>query len=81
MELANSLKNFQFTKAKNLKSNEELAHIAMAMKLEIFEDNSKIMSYGEPGEKFYMLLKGNVGVYVPSNAKVSEKVFKERKLQ
>ena len=53
----------------------------MAMKLEIFEDNSKIMSYGEPGEKFYMLLKGNVGVYVPSNAKVSEKVFKERKLQ
>jgi signal-transduction protein with cAMP-binding, CBS, and nucleotidyltransferase domain len=53
----------------------------MAIKLEIFEENSKITCYGDPGEKFYMLLKGNVSIYVPNLAKVSEKEYNERKLK
>ena len=79
MELANSLKNFEFTKTKNLKSIEQLAHIAMAMKLEIYEKDSKIINYGDPGEKFYMILKGFVSVYIPDRAKVPEEVYNQRK--
>lgn len=79
MELANCLKNFQFTKAKNIKTTEDLAHIAMAIKLQIFEKNSTIINYGDVGENFYMLLKGHVSVYIPEMVKVSETDYKERK--
>lgn len=39
--------------------------VVSALTLESFQKNQKIITIGDDGDKFYILLKGTVGVYKP----------------
>ena len=60
------LKNVQFFKERKIK-NRDLEELVSAFRFEKFEAGEQIMEYGEPGEKFYVMIKGIVSVSVPNS--------------
>ena len=42
----------------------------MNMQMEIFDKDQTMFNIGDPGNKFYIILKGSVGVYIPQYVKV-----------
>ena len=60
------LKNYDYFK--NLKNNStqiKMEKIAKICKLEKFKPNETIIVYGDIGNKFYIVLEGQVGVFLP----------------
>ena len=60
------LKNYDYFK--NLKNNStqiKMEKIAKICKLEKFKPNETIIVYGDIGNKFYIILEGQVGVFLP----------------
>ena len=66
-----------FKKIKQNSENEKLEKICSVLKYEIFHKNETIISYGEEGDKFYILLNGKVNLYKPiySQKKLSLKEY------
>ena len=63
----------KFDYFKNIKEKNEidkLNKLMAVLQLEKFNINKKIINYGEDGDKFYLLIKGQVGVYEPIPKKV-----------
>jgi len=56
----------------------DLLEISKSITLEKFEIGQYVFKHQEVGNKFYIILKGEVGVYVPEEAAVSEEKIKER---
>jgi CRP-like cAMP-binding protein len=52
----------------------------MNMMVEEYEQGQTLFNCGEVGTKFYIILTGSVGVYIPEKVKITEPVRKERKL-
>ena len=66
-DLAYYFKNYPyFKKYKNENGAEALNMIYKVMKYEFQENNTNVITYGETGDKFYILLKGSVAVRIPS---------------
>lgn len=47
------------------------------MKYEYKAQDEAVFYYGEDGEKFYMIIGGRVGIWVPSNDALSLKARKD----
>ena len=77
-ELAQTLSKLEFIKQRGMDKKEELVDIAMVMTLEEFEEGQNVVKFGEIGRKFYMILKGSVGIFVPDRIEVDESVRNER---
>ena len=43
------------------------------MKYELFEASQIVFNYGEPGDKFYVILEGEVSIKVPTNITFNSK--------
>ena len=50
----------------------------MNMTLEEFENGENVVKFGEIGKKFYMILKGSVGIFVPDRIEVDMDVKEDR---
>ena len=58
--------NFEyFKKIKDLGESNKLEKLVSVLDFWIFKKNNVIIKYGDIGDKFYVLLKGSVGVYKP----------------
>ena len=66
--LCNKFDYFKNIKEKN--EIEKLNKILAILQLEKYNINEKIINYGDDGDKFYLLLKGKVGIYEPFPKKV-----------
>ena len=64
-ELARILAKLDFIKQRGMSDQKDLVDIAMNMTLEEFESGQNVVKFGEIGKKFYMILKGNVGIFIP----------------
>jgi hypothetical protein len=66
-QLEQILKKTKFFKERKIG---QLNEIAMNMQMEEHSQGSTIFNIGDPGKKFYIVLKGSVGVYIPQFVKV-----------
>ena len=57
----------------------DLMQITKSLTLEIVKKGNYVFKYQDIGDKFYIILKGEVGVYLPNPIYVGEKMRKERK--
>ena len=53
-------------------TEENLALIARRLILEKFEQNHIIFDFGTRGDKYYIVLKGRVSVWIPSDGSVKQ---------
>jgi len=72
------LRKTKFFKEKKINS---LTEIAMNMQMEIFDKDQTIFNIGDPGNKFYIILKGSVGVHIPQYVKVEPSELERRNLE
>lgn len=77
-ELAKTLSKLEFIKQRGMDKEGDLLDIAMNMTLEEFQVGQNIVKFGEIGHKFYMILKGSVGIFIPDRIEVDEDVREER---
>jgi hypothetical protein len=54
-----------FKKIKDLGELNKLEKLVSVLDFWVFKKNNVIIKYGDIGDKFYVLLKGSVGVYKP----------------
>lgn len=87
-ELCRLFKNIQFFKTREIVNEQELLEIALSLHLEEFKGGEMLFDEGEPGFKFYIILKGSVAVSkkikfeVPDDVRDERrKVFQETKVQ
>ena len=58
--------NFNYFKnIKKEQDEKELFYLSSALKLEFFHANKRIITYGEEGDKFYLILNGKVALFKP----------------
>ena len=58
--------NFDYFKnIKNEQDEKELFYLSSALKLENFHAHKRIITYGEEGDKFYLLISGKVALFKP----------------
>ena len=55
----------------NIKKEEEFLKLCQYMELETFQKESVVFRQNEPGDKFYLVLRGSAKVYVQSESEVS----------
>jgi len=77
------LSSIEFFKSKNL-SSKDLREVAQCLTYAVFKPHERIIEYGTYGYTFYIILKGNVSVLVPTKIRVgddknghNETIFKE----
>jgi len=46
-------------------SGEEFRFIAEHIKFEFFEEGENVINYGDRGDKFFILIKGEVSILIP----------------
>ncbi|OMJ77516.1 hypothetical protein SteCoe_22877 [Stentor coeruleus] len=67
-EIMKVTKDIKFLKNLSEERNSDRVHweCCRVMTLEIFNPGDNIINYGEPGDKYYIIIKGKVSVLVPS---------------
>lgn len=68
--LADLLKQQKFFQEKNIQKQSDLVEIAQVLQLENFHSGSLIFDYGDVGDKFYIILQGQVGIEIPEQIEV-----------
>ena len=66
VEFLKSLKFF------STKTPSDVSEIALSLLLETFEEDEMIFDQGDYGDKFYIILKGQVGIDIMAKNKISE---------
>jgi len=56
----------------------DLQEIALNLLLEQFHPGQMVFDHGDAGDKFYIILKGQVGVYIPIRVKVEHEELERR---
>ena len=60
------IENFNYFKnIQKERDEKELFYLSSALKLEFFHANKRIITYGEEGDKFYLILNGKVALFKP----------------
>ena len=60
------IENFDYFKnIKKEQDEKELFYLSSALKLEFFHANKRIITYGEQGDKFYLIINGKVALFKP----------------
>ena len=75
--LVDFLKIYEFFSSR---SKQDIFDIAICLLLEEFEKDEMIFDQGDYGDKFYVILKGSVGVDISVKQKVEEEELAERKI-
>ena len=78
-QLANLLKGIKFFSDRNIKNPQDLLEVAKTLLLENFDSEEMVFDHGEPGSKFYIILKGAVGVDIPIRIKVEQDELDRRR--
>ena len=78
-QLANLLKGIKFFSDRNIKNPQDLLEVAKTLLLENFDTDEMVFDHGEPGSKFYIILKGAVGVDIPIRIKVEQDELDRRR--
>lgn len=67
-EIMKITKDIKFLKHLSEERSSDRVHweCCRVMTLEIFNPGENVVTYGEPGEKYYIIIKGKVGILVPS---------------
>lgn len=78
-QLANLLKGIKFFSDRNIKNPADLLEVAKTLLLENFDAEEMVFDHGEPGSKFYIILKGAVGVDIPIRIKVEQDELDRRR--
>jgi len=76
-KLVGLLSQVTFFKNRNVKKA-DLFEICKVILLENFNNNEKVFDYGEVGDKFYIILKGQVRVEIPIMMTVPPEIQQER---
>ena len=79
MIVSKLLKNIKFFRERDIVQEHELVEITLTMLLEQFEENQMVFDHGELGDKFYIILQGQVGVDIPVRIPVSSEIKIARK--
>lgn len=67
-EIMKLTKDIKFLKSISEQRNSDRIHweCCRVMTLEIYNPEEAVINFGEVGDKFYIIIKGKVGIYVPS---------------
>ena len=79
VEISKLLKNVKFFVDREIQKDEDLYDIALTMSIQNYEEEEKVFDYGDQGDKFYIILKGQVGVDIPIKVTVSPEEKEKRK--
>ena len=71
------LKNIKFFKDENIKED-ELLEICKKLRYETYLEDEIVFNYGEYGNKFYIIIEGEVGILVPDKQKMLQRGEKMR---
>ena len=77
-ELAKILKKIKFFEERKIVEEEDLREIARCLTFETFQRNDVIINYQEEGDKFYLILKGQVSVMIPQMVEVTPEEHEAR---
>ncbi|OMJ85113.1 hypothetical protein SteCoe_13639 [Stentor coeruleus] len=70
-EIMKLTKDIKFLKSISEQRNSDRIHweCCRVMTLEIYNPEEPVINFGEVGDKFYIIIKGKVGIYVPSKTR------------
>ncbi|OMJ93958.1 hypothetical protein SteCoe_3020 [Stentor coeruleus] len=70
-EIMKLTKDIKFLKSISEQRNSDRIHweCCRVMTLEIYNPEEAVINFGEIGDKFYIIIKGKVGIYVPSKTR------------
>jgi len=64
-EMVEMIQQIKFFKDRNIK-DKDVSELCTAFKFEHFDSHSNVFKWGDQGEKFYIIIKGQVSVQVPN---------------
>lgn len=65
-EIIPLIRNIKFFKEQNITGYDELTEISQCLTYEPMQRGKEVFEYGSIGEKFYMMIEGEVSVLIPN---------------